>query len=62
MRLSGASSSAGMSCIRSLSPVTVFEKLGTPERQIILIWLARLRQQLGEPAFEQLLQEALGGD
>ena len=41
--------------------LATFEELHSPNRDIVLGWFARLREQLGEERFEQLLREALGG-
>ena len=41
--------------------LATFEELHSPNRNIVLGWFARLREQLGEERFEQLLREALGG-
>ncbi|MBC7228325.1 MAG: hypothetical protein H5T61_14020, partial [Thermoflexales bacterium] len=40
--------------------LATFEELGTPEREIVLRWFARLRERMGKKKFERLLREALG--
>jgi len=37
-----------------------FEALGSPNKEIVAGWFARLREELGEEAFERVLEEAEG--